>query len=102
VRDLLALDVEIAELLPADEASYGFDNIAGVLKRRCLCENPRSILDRAGVDEMGPCGWRVESRNALEGRRPSRVTDNSGATGNPFRASASPAWRRAKQVSEAL
>ncbi len=32
VRDLLALDVEVAELLPADEASYGFDNIAGVLK----------------------------------------------------------------------
>ena len=32
VRDLLALDVDIAELLPADEASYGFDNIAGVLK----------------------------------------------------------------------
>jgi len=32
IRDLLDLDVEIAELLPADEASYGFDNIAGVLK----------------------------------------------------------------------
>ena len=32
VRDLLDLDVEVAELLPADEASYGFDNIAGVLK----------------------------------------------------------------------
>jgi hypothetical protein len=29
---LLHLDVEVAELLPADEASYGFDNIAGVLK----------------------------------------------------------------------
>jgi hypothetical protein len=32
VRDLLDLDVEVADLLPADEASYGFDNIAGVLK----------------------------------------------------------------------
>jgi hypothetical protein len=32
IRDLLDLDVEIADLLPADEASYGFDNIAGVLK----------------------------------------------------------------------
>ncbi|RPI64309.1 MAG: DUF1592 domain-containing protein [Lysobacterales bacterium] len=32
IRDLLHLDVEVAELLPADEASYGFDNIAGVLK----------------------------------------------------------------------
>ena len=32
VRDLLALDVDIAEWLPPDDASYGFDNIAGVLK----------------------------------------------------------------------
>ena len=32
VRDLLDLDVDVAELLPADDASYGFDNIAGVLK----------------------------------------------------------------------
>jgi mono/diheme cytochrome c family protein len=32
IRDLLDLDVDVAELLPADEASYGFDNIAGVLK----------------------------------------------------------------------
>jgi mono/diheme cytochrome c family protein len=32
VRDLLALDVNAAELLPADDGSYGFDNIAGVLK----------------------------------------------------------------------
>ena len=31
VRDLLHLDVEVAELLPADDTSYGFDNIAGVL-----------------------------------------------------------------------
>jgi len=32
VRDLLALDIDVAELLPADDMSYGFDNIAGVLK----------------------------------------------------------------------
>ena len=31
VRDLLHLEVDVAELLPADGASYGFDNIAGVL-----------------------------------------------------------------------
>ena len=31
VRDLLDLEVDVAELLPADGASYGFDNIAGVL-----------------------------------------------------------------------
>ncbi|HEY7190876.1 MAG TPA: DUF1592 domain-containing protein, partial [Vicinamibacterales bacterium] len=32
VRDLLSLDVNVSALLPADDASYGFDNIAGVLK----------------------------------------------------------------------
>jgi len=32
VRDLLALDVDVAAILPADDSSYGFDNIAGVLK----------------------------------------------------------------------
>ena len=31
IRDLLALDVDVASLLPTDDASYGFDNIAGVL-----------------------------------------------------------------------
>ena len=32
IRDLLHLDVNVESLLPADDASYGFDNIAGVLK----------------------------------------------------------------------
>ena len=31
VRDLLDLEVDVTELLPADGGSYGFDNIAGVL-----------------------------------------------------------------------
>ena len=32
VRDVLGITVEIEDLLPADSASYGFDNIAGVLR----------------------------------------------------------------------
>jgi uncharacterized protein DUF1592/uncharacterized protein DUF1588/uncharacterized protein DUF1587/uncharacterized protein DUF1585/uncharacterized protein DUF1595 len=40
VRDLLAVDVDVATLLPADDASYGFDNIAGALR-----VNP-SLLER--------------------------------------------------------
>ncbi|MBM3772676.1 MAG: DUF1592 domain-containing protein [Acidimicrobiia bacterium] len=32
IRDLLALDVDVSALLPSDDASYGFDNMAGVLK----------------------------------------------------------------------
>jgi hypothetical protein len=31
IRDLLALDVDATELLPADDSSFGFDNIAGSL-----------------------------------------------------------------------
>jgi hypothetical protein len=31
IRDLLALDADVATLLPADDSSYGFDNIADVL-----------------------------------------------------------------------
>ena len=32
VRDLLAVEISAPDLLPADDSSYGFDNIAGVLK----------------------------------------------------------------------
>jgi mono/diheme cytochrome c family protein len=32
IRDLLAVEIDASELLPVDDASYGFDNIAGVLK----------------------------------------------------------------------
>ena len=32
VRDLLSVDIEVDDFLPADDASYGFDNIAGVLR----------------------------------------------------------------------
>jgi hypothetical protein len=32
VRDLLDLEVDVASLLPADDESHGFDNIAGVLR----------------------------------------------------------------------
>jgi mono/diheme cytochrome c family protein len=32
IRDLLALEVDVTELLPADDESDGFDNIAGVLR----------------------------------------------------------------------
>ncbi len=31
IRDLLALDIDVAELLPPDDSGYGFDNIGDVL-----------------------------------------------------------------------
>jgi uncharacterized protein DUF1592/uncharacterized protein DUF1588/uncharacterized protein DUF1585/uncharacterized protein DUF1587/uncharacterized protein DUF1595 len=32
IRDLLSLDIDVTSLLPTDDTSYGFDNMAGVLK----------------------------------------------------------------------
>ena len=32
IRDLLAMEIEADDFLPADDASYGFDNIGGVLR----------------------------------------------------------------------
>ena len=32
IRDLLSLELDVANFLPADDSSYGFDNIAGVLR----------------------------------------------------------------------
>jgi hypothetical protein len=32
IRDLLALEIDVAEYLPADDEAYGFDNIADVLR----------------------------------------------------------------------
>ena len=31
IRDLLELEIDVTDLLPADDTSYGFDNVAGVL-----------------------------------------------------------------------
>ena len=39
IRDLLALDIDVATLLPADESSYGFDNIT-------VGDLPPTLLDR--------------------------------------------------------
>ena len=62
IRDLLALDVAAAALVPADDQSYGFDNIAGVLKvSPTLLErymNAARTISRlaVGASEMAPAG----------------------------------------------
>ncbi len=40
IRDLLDLDIDVDQYLPADDASYGFDNIGGVLRMS------QSLLER--------------------------------------------------------
>ena len=62
VRDLLAFEVDAAALVPADDQSYGFDNIAGVLKvSPTLLErymNAARTISRlaVGASEMAPAG----------------------------------------------
>ena len=53
VRDLLALDVDVSAMLPADDSSYGFDNMAGVLK-----------LDQARMEQYLSAAVRI-SRAAI-------------------------------------
>jgi mono/diheme cytochrome c family protein len=58
VRDLLGLDLDVSPLLPPDDSSYGFDNIAGVLKlsptlmERYLIAAQR--VSRLAVGSAGP------------------------------------------------
>jgi mono/diheme cytochrome c family protein len=58
VRDLLGLDLDVAPLLPPDDSSYGFDNIAGVLKLSpTLMERYLSAaqkVSRLAVGSAGP------------------------------------------------
>jgi len=58
VRDILALDLDVAQLLPGDSASYGFDNMAGALKvSESLMERYLSAarkISRAAVGDEPP------------------------------------------------
>jgi len=60
VRDLLGLDLDVSPLLPPDDSSYGFDNMAGVLKLSpTLMERYLSAalkVSRLAVGSAGPSG----------------------------------------------
>ena len=59
VRDLLDLDVDVAELLPPDDATYGFDNIADALTvSPLLLERYLSAARRIGRLAIGPSAMR--------------------------------------------
>jgi mono/diheme cytochrome c family protein len=54
VRDLLALDINVAELLPSDGAEFGFDNIAASLKTSpLLLERYLADAQRIGALAVG-------------------------------------------------
>jgi hypothetical protein len=78
VRDLLAVDVDVASLLPGDDASYGFDNIGGVLKLSpTLLERYLSAADRISRLAVGSASpfvtfdsYRVPDDRSQERRLP--------------------------------
>ena len=60
IRDMLSLDIDATSLLPTDEVSYGFDNIAGVLKLSPLLTerylNAAQKVARLALGTPGPPG----------------------------------------------
>ena len=119
VRDLLDLEMDVAELLPADGASYGFDNIAGVLgvsptllERYLAARRARSPAWRSGAPPPRPpprcsasratcrrtTGWRAcrsapaaAARSATRFRRTPSTTSASASPATP--ATTSPSSR---------
>ena len=54
IRDLLALDIDVAEFVPADDAAFGFDNIGGVFKlSSTLMERYLTAADKISRMAMG-------------------------------------------------
>lgn len=78
IRDLLALDIDVNNFLPADDASYGFDNIGGVLRmsqslmERYL-ESSRSI-SRLAVGNPPPAPFSETFRTQQDQQQHARVT----------------------------
>ncbi len=82
VRDLLALDVDAAALLPADDASYGFDNIAGVLRlNQSLMER---YLAAAAKISRAAVGRPLAAPTAHEFRIPEERRQYERVAGLPF------------------
>ena len=70
IRDILGLDVDVAALLPGDDAAFGFDNIGEMLTvspdllDRVSCRPPtRSRGSRSAIPslQLGSATYRVSS-----------------------------------------
>jgi hypothetical protein len=88
IRDLLNLEIDVTSLLPSDDASYGFDNIAGVLKMSpTLMERYLSAaqkISRAAVGTPPPTPtvdyFRVADDLAQDRRLPGQSFGTRGGT----------------------
>ena len=71
IYDLLALDVDVADLLPSDDAGYGFDNIGDVLTvspallERYLLAAGKISRQAVGDTTMPPAYQTYEFRTAF-------------------------------------
>jgi hypothetical protein len=82
IRDLLALDINAGDLLPADDGSYGFDNIAGVLKvSQTLTERYLSV---AGTVTRLALSQPPKTPEAVEVRLPPGLPQYGHIEGLPF------------------
>jgi len=88
VRDLLNLEIDVASLLPPDDASYGFDNIAGVLKvsptlmERYLSAAQKISRVAVGLPQASPNVdyFRVADDLAQDERLPGQLFGTRGGT----------------------
>ena len=82
VRDLVALEVDVTSLLPSDDASYGFDNMASVLQvNQSLME---SYLSAARVISRAAIGSAVPTPTAEEFPVPVDFPQDQHVAGLPF------------------
>ena len=82
VRDLLALEIDAAALLPPDDASYGFDNIGDVLRvSPALLDG---YLDAARTVATRAIGERAAAVEQLTHRVPPDLTQDRRLDGLPF------------------
>jgi mono/diheme cytochrome c family protein len=81
IRDLVALDVDVTELLPKDDASYGFDNVGAVGLSPTLVERYLAAAQKVAALAMG-------SPVAAPGSRvvelPADLTQEAHVDGLPF------------------
>ncbi len=81
IRDVLALDVDVAALLPADSGSYGFDNVAGTLKLdQALLERYLAAADQISRTALG----RPVAPTSVEFRLPNDLPQDQHVEGLPL------------------
>ncbi len=82
VRDLLALDIDVSAMLPADDVSYGFDNIAGVQRMSpTLMERYLGAAQKISSVAVGASPRAATTETFLV---PPELQQNAGLEGLPF------------------